>query len=259
MNTSENQSALPTDKSEQGQEQYAAYFERNADGLLIHDEAGNLTDANIEACRVLGYTKDELLRMNIADLEVGLEIIAAQKDWISLLKTTALILQRDFRKKDGVTFPVEIHYRNFDKNGATFYECTIKDVTERNLLRIRERNRAHILELLVGDTDISDIMYSIVRSIEEEDATSICTILIYDKETNTLGSGVGPGMPDFYNEAIDGISVGQGVGSCGTAAFSKKLTIVDDIGTNPYWAAFKELAFKAGVQSCLSQPLIDGI
>ncbi len=99
-------------------------------------------------------------------------------------------------------------------------------------------------------------MLSIVRSIEEEDAGSICTILLYDKETNTLGGGVGPGMPDFYNKAIDGILVGDGIGSCGTAAFSKNLVVVDDIGTHPYWAAFKELAFKAGVQSCWSQPIL---
>lgn len=256
MTTNNSQFAVSANEIEQNQEQYTGYFERNADGILVHDDKGKLIDANLEACRVLGYTKDELLGMNITDLEVGLEIIAAQKDWINLLKSSSLILQRDFRKKDKSTFPVEIHYRGFDRDGQTYYECTIKDVTERNLLRIRERNRAKILEQLAGDIDIYTVLRSIVRSIEEEDATSICTILLYQKDTNTLGTGAAPSMPDFYNDAIDGISVGQGIGSCGTAAFSKELVIVDNIGTHPYWAAFKELAFKAGVQSCWSQPII---
>ncbi|PTQ99746.1 PAS domain S-box-containing protein [Mucilaginibacter yixingensis] len=257
MNTSESQSALSAEELlQQNQEQYVAYFEGSSDTILVHDDQGSITDANTEASRVLGYSKEELLDMNIADLEVGLEIIATQKDWASFLKANSLILQRDFRKKDGTTFPVEIHYRSFDKNGESFYECTIKDVTERNLLRIRERNRAKILEQLAGDMDIFTIMRSIVRSIEEEDATSICTILLYDKETHTLGCGTGPGMPDFYNEAIDGISVGEGIGSCGTAAATKQLVCVDNIGTHPYWSAFKELAFRAGVQSCWSQPIL---
>ncbi|MDN3581792.1 sensor histidine kinase [Mucilaginibacter flavus] len=130
------------------------------------------------------------------------------------------------------------------------------DIIERDLLRIRERNRALILEELARDVDIFTIMRSIVRSIEEEDAASICTILLYDKVTNTLGTGAAPNMPDFYNDAIDGISVGDGIGSCGSAAFSKKLVCVDNIGTHPYWAAFKELAFRAGVQSCWSQPIL---
>lgn len=125
-----------------------------------------------------------------------------------------------------------------------------------NLLRIRERNRAQILEELAGDVDIFTIMHSIVRSIEEEDESSICTILLYDKATNTLGGGTGPGMPDFYNNAIDGIAVGEGIGSCGTAAATKQLVTVADIGTHPYWADFKELAFRAGVQSCWSQPIL---
>lgn len=142
-------------------------------------------------------------------------------------------------------------------NGVLQHEQN-KFVAENDLLRVRERNRAHILEQLAGDIDIFTIMRSIVRSIEEEDPTSICTILMYDKLTNTLGNGVGPGMPDFYNEAIDGISVGDAIGSCGTAAFSKKLVTVDNIGTHPYWVAFKELAFKAGVQSCWSQPILSG-
>ena len=260
MRTSENTSTFAAHEMTQlqGQEQYAAYFEGSSDGILVHDDHGNLIDANYQACRVLGYAKDELLGLNITELEVGLEIITNQKEWASFLKENALILQRDYRKKDGTTFPVEIHYRSFDKKGDTLYECTIRDMTERNLMRIRERNRTRILEQLAGDTDIFTIMHSIVRSIEEEDATSICTILLYDKETNTLGSGVGPGMPDFYNEAIDGISVGDGIGSCGTAAFSKQLVTVDDIGTHPYWAAFKELAFRAGVQSCWSQPILSG-
>ncbi|MEO3402535.1 ATP-binding protein [Mucilaginibacter sp. CAU 1740] len=138
----------------------------------------------------------------------------------------------------------------------TMYAEKSVDEAGYDLLRIRECNRAHILEQLAMDTDIFDIMRSIVQSIEEEDDESICTILLYDKVTNTLGSGVGPGMPDFYNEAIDGISVGQGIGSCGTAAFSKQLVCVDNIGTHPYWTAFKELAFRAGVQSCWSQPIL---
>jgi len=259
MKTSENSPILPVNAElQQGHEQYVAYFENNPDAILVHDNEGKLIDVNPEACRILGYSKSELLQMNIADLEAGAEVIATPSDWTSFLRANSLILQRDFQRKDETVFPVEIHYRSFEKNGEAFYECTIKDVTERNLLRIRERNRTKILEQLAGDTDIYTIMHSIVRSIEEEDATSICTILIYDKETNTLGNGVGPGMPDFYNEAIDGILVGDAIGSCGTAAFSKKLTVVDDIGTHPYWTAFKELAFKAGVQSCWSQPILSG-
>jgi PAS domain S-box-containing protein len=48
----------------------------------------------------------------------------------------------------------------------------------------------------------------------------------------------------------------MGVGSCGTAAFTGKQVIVEDIATHPYWAPYKELAFQAGLGSCWSQPIL---
>ncbi|RFZ92652.1 PAS domain S-box protein [Mucilaginibacter conchicola] len=239
-----------------GSQQYASYFETNSDSILIHDESGNLLEANNEACRMLGYTKPELLQMNIADLEAGLQTISTQKGWANFLTSNSLILQRDFRKKDNSIFAVEIYYRCFDKAGEAFYECTVKDVSERNLLRLRERNRVRILELLAIDADIYTILNAIVRSIEEEAPNCICTIQLYDKKTNTLNFGAAPGMPDFYNQATNGVTAAEGVGSCGTAAFSKTLVCVEDIATHPYWADYKDLAFRAGVRSCWSQPII---
>jgi PAS domain S-box-containing protein len=47
----------------------------------------------------------------------------------------------------------------------------------------------------------------------------------------------------------------MGVGSCGTAAFTGQRVIVADIATHPYWAPFKELAARAGLGACWSQPI----
>jgi signal transduction histidine kinase/ActR/RegA family two-component response regulator len=68
---------------------------------------------------------------------------------------------------------------------------------------------------------------------------------------------VAPKLPDFYNEAIEGILIGDGQGSCGTAAFRGERVIVEDIPTHPHWAAFKDLAGKAGLASCWSEPVVD--
>jgi diguanylate cyclase (GGDEF)-like protein/PAS domain S-box-containing protein len=64
-----------------------------------------------------------------------------------------------------------------------------------------------------------------------------------------------PSLPDFYNTAIDGIAIGVGVGSCGTAAFTGERVVVTDIATHPFWAPYKELAARAGLGACWSQPI----
>ncbi|MFJ4716601.1 GAF domain-containing SpoIIE family protein phosphatase, partial [Streptomyces sp. NPDC088785] len=46
------------------------------------------------------------------------------------------------------------------------------------------------------------------------------------------------------------------VGSCGTAAHRRRSVIVTDIGTDPFWDDFRELADRAGVAACWSTPIL---
>lgn len=53
------------------------------------------------------------------------------------------------------------------------------------------------------------------------------------------------------------VSIGvMGIGSCGTVAYTGQRTIVCDIQSHPYWVAFKDLASKACLGSCWSEPII---
>ena len=61
----------------------------------------------------------------------------------------------------------------------------------------------------------------------------------------------------FYNEAINGIEIGHGVGSCGTAAYTAKRVIVEDINSHPFWAPWLEIAKKAKLAACWSEPIIN--
>lgn len=40
-----------------------------ADAFFVHDEQGRILDANRRACESLGYTRKELLTLNVADIE----------------------------------------------------------------------------------------------------------------------------------------------------------------------------------------------
>ncbi|HEX7764529.1 MAG TPA: EAL domain-containing protein, partial [Cellvibrio sp.] len=61
--------------------------------------------------------------------------------------------------------------------------------------------------------------------------------------------------PDFYINAINGAKIGPATGSCGTAAFLGERVVVDDIQTHPYWHNFLDLANRAGLRACWSQPI----
>ena len=82
------------------------------------------------------------------------------------------------------------------------------------------------------------------------------SILLLDATGKRLVHGAAPSLPNAYNVAIDGISIGTGVGSCGTAAFENRPVYVSDISVDPLWADFRELALSHRLRACWSTPIV---
>jgi PAS domain-containing protein len=107
------------------------------------------------------------------------------------------------------------------------------------------------------EKDLSDILNAIVMWAEKESKDGLlASILLLDQKGERLLHGAAPTLPEEYNKAIHGISIGPAVGSCGTAAFTRQQVIVDDIATDPLWKDFKDLALRFGLRACWSTPLI---
>lgn len=133
----------------------------------------------------------------------------------------------------------------------------LSDITEQKMADSLERSRNRILELTAKGESLQIILDEIVASIENENPHMLCSILLLDDKGEHLHNGSSPRLPEFYVEAIDGGRIGEGVGSCGTAAFTGKRVIVKDIQKHPYWKDFKEIAAQANLASCWSEPIFD--
>ncbi len=99
------------------------------------------------------------------------------------------------------------------------------------------------------------LLTELIHGIEMQYPNMICSVLLLNREKGTLHHGAAPSLPEFYNNAIDGLAIGDGVASCGTTAFCGQPVIIEDIFTHPYWENYRELAKRANVQSCWSQPI----
>ena len=129
-----------------------------------------------------------------------------------------------------------------------------QEILEREKIEQHEKFRSHILELLAENKSLNRILEATVLGLEKIKVGSICSILLLSEDEKYLEKSVAPNLPDFYNRATDGIEIGIGVGSCGTAAFIKQRVIVEDIQTHAYWTPYKKLAAEADLRSCWSQP-----
>lgn len=130
-----------------------------------------------------------------------------------------------------------------------------RDITERHHGLERERMRNRIFEMLASGEPMHDILAQVTAYIEQSRPELLCSILLLDASGKHVVQGAAPSLPAFYNEAIDHLTIGDGVGSCGTAAFRNERVIVEDIASHPYWAAYRELAAQAGLASCWSEPI----
>ena len=99
---------------------------------------------------------------------------------------------------------------------------------------------------------LSHLKFSIEEVIDDESAR--CSIL--SLKGNQLFHCAAPNIDDKYCQLINGLQIGPNVGSCGTAAYRKSRTIVEDIAISPLWKDFKELALGFGLKACWSTPII---
>ena len=143
---------------------------------------------------------------------------------------------------------------------AAFYLVRInrrlaRGTSARKHFEQREQSRNHILELLAHGAPLATILEAIVRGVEQESPGMLCSISLLDGSGKHLLTGAAPSLPDFFNTALNGLEIGIGSGSCGTAAFTGQRVIVEDIQTHPYWATCKEIARKAALRACWCEPI----
>ena len=112
----------------------------------------------------------------------------------------------------------------------------------------------HILKLISQGLPLSEVLNELALRVEELHPGALCSILLLDDDGVHLRHGAAPSLPEFYNQAINGVAIGLGVGSCGTAAYTGERVIVEDIPRHPYWQNYSGLAGQAGLGSCWSQP-----
>ncbi len=134
-------------------------------------------------------------------------------------------------------------------------------IRDGNKRRLRGQANEHVpastTEMVAVGAPLRDILRAIVEGIEAQRRGMLCSILLVDEDGKHLKLGAAPSLPDFFNAAVNGLEIGRFAGSCGTAAFTGRRVVVADISTNPLWSPWAEIAARARLGSCWSEPITD--
>ena len=130
-----------------------------------------------------------------------------------------------------------------------------REAARANLEKQSENERS-VLEQLARGVPLPDLLTHLASCYEALYPGMLCSILLLSTDGEHLRHGAAPSLPVAYCQAIDGVTIGDSVGSCGTAAYTRKTVIVSDIATDPLWQDYKELALGHGLAACWSVPIV---
>jgi len=128
------------------EDKYRILVEQASDGIAIYDGSGRLVEINTRACEFLGYTRDEMLSMNVSDVIAPEDLADTPLRYDVLRSGQPVLGERVLRRKDGTYIPVELSARMLSDGR---FQVIVRDITRRKAMEEEiRRSRDFYLTLL---------------------------------------------------------------------------------------------------------------
>jgi len=136
----------------ESEQRFRQLLEQSVDAVFVHDEEEEIVDCNSQACRLLGYSREEMLSTSVIDISCNVlteeERALKEREGGTLWQRAMVSEPGTFvggheegtRRKDGTTFPVEVRVGPVDYGGKRMIFASARDITERKAL---EEQLAH--------------------------------------------------------------------------------------------------------------------
>lgn len=242
---------------------YHAMLMQSPDPCVLVDlHSAALVDANVPAEAMFGRTRAQLLAMRLDQLcppeqpdgRDSTDLVRAQ------LVSAGANHSRQFafavRSADGRQLPCEALLIRMPMAGHTLAHGRLVDVSARLRAERLRDGQSSILEMVAAGAALKTVLDSLVALIETLSPGVLCSVLLLGDDGRSLQPASGPSMPAPFMAALEGITIGPTIGSCGVAMYEKKMVISPDITVDPHWAPYLGLAVPFGLRACWSIPIM---
>ncbi len=148
--------------------------ENVADAIYWMNPEARIVDVNEAACRMLGYSREELTQMPLSAIAPGFSSSGWAKMWQYIQEMDKLAFETKHRAKDGRLISVEI-VANFIEFGDHKFSCAlVRDITERKqaeeeIRRLNEELEQRVIErtaqLAAANKELEAFSYSVSHDL----------------------------------------------------------------------------------------------
>ncbi len=170
------------------------------DIILLMDDEGIIVQANDRAEAAYGYAHDELIGMSIMSLRLADDAVnTADQFRLVLNEKKSMLFETLHKRRDGLTFPVEVSSRLIETDRGKFVQSIIRDISERKQAEADLRLAATVFESSHGSIIITDNRAHIVAvNPAFSEITGYSPEEVIGKTPSILSSG--RQGPEFYHD-----------------------------------------------------------
>ncbi len=130
----------------ESEQRYRTLVEQAFDGILFYDINGRILDCNNSGAKTIGYSREELLEMNVTDLFFEQDLLIRPLEISSVTEENQVFDYRTMRRKDGTTVEIELVTRLLPDGR---YLAVGRDITDQS----KALSQQNLLSSIVNSTD----------------------------------------------------------------------------------------------------------
>jgi PAS domain S-box-containing protein len=242
---------------------YHTMMAASPDSVLLLDlDSQRLLDVNRSARQLFGLTETELLQTTLPALlpprqpdgRDSVEMFASQT--AQVMAGDVRVFEASFLHSSGRQVACEMRMVPLLRPDRRLLHMRIVNITARKQAEALRDGKNALLEMIARGAPLGETLDRLMRLIEGQSDGVLCTIMLLAPDGKTMVPGAGPSMAPGWLAALDGMAIGPGVGSCGTAMYRREPVIVTDLMLDPLWAPYRDLASRFGLRACWAMPII---
>lgn len=196
----------------ESEERYRELFENANDIIYTHDLKGNFTSLNKTGERVTGYSRDEALKMNIADVLAPESMETAKQMLVRKAEEkVSTVYELDILAKDGRRVGLEVSTRLIYAGGKPVgVQGIARDISERKssqLAMSQQAERAALInrisQAVRRTLDVSEVFQTAVHELGEHLGVDRCSLYMKDEKAGRVTNAAEFHVPDVEPAGTD--------------------------------------------------------